>query len=461
LTRHLPVSATPRLAASCLALAAVTAALVPAAQAQSRNPPARSAADTDERLRALEAELAALRAEVAAARNESATRPEGLRGTQPTPSATAPAPARAAGLRVGNTEVRIGGAIKAEALYSRFNDGEVDGSSLGRDFHLPSAIPTNGVTEGTYLDAHVKQTRITLTTSTPVGGDTLGAYFEGDFQSAPGMQGSTRTTNAYNFAVRRAFVTHGGWLVGQDWSTFQNTAMMPETADFIGITEGTVFVRQPLVRYSFDNGLVVALEAPETEVRNLAGVQMAMDDSRLPDLVVRWNADLGEAVSVSVAGLVRELRIVEGLTEVDDLGWGVSLATKVRVGPTDDLRVTVNGGRGIGRYLALNTVDDAAYRVSPLEFQPISVYSGAVSYRHFWTRDLRSTVGGAFLMGDNPIALTGPLVTSQAWSAFGNVFWTPVPTLDLGLEYRRAARELEANGDGTMDRVHIVARRAF
>ena len=61
-------------------------------------------------------------------------------------------------------------------------------------------------------------------------------------------QGNELVSNSYSPRLRRAFVKYGNWLAGQEWSTFQNTSAIPESASFLILSDGMVFIRQPQIR---------------------------------------------------------------------------------------------------------------------------------------------------------------------------------------------------------------------
>jgi hypothetical protein len=62
---------------------------------------------------------------------------------------------------------------------------------------------------------------------------------------------------------------------------------------------------------------------------------------------------------------------------------------------------------------------------------------------------------------DNDGALTPASAndSSSSWSA--NLFFTPTPGLDLGVEYRHAQREIFSGASGEMDRIHFAAKQSF
>src|SRR5690606_40479697 len=56
--------------------------------------------------------------------------------------------------------------------------------------------------------------------------------------------------NTYAITLRQAYVSWNNWLAGQTRSNFQDTAALPEAVDFVGVTDGTTFVRQAQLRYT-------------------------------------------------------------------------------------------------------------------------------------------------------------------------------------------------------------------
>ena len=364
------------------------------------------------------------------------------------------------GFRVGNTTVSYAGYVKLDAISQRTSGGQVDTGSIVRDFLIPGAIPVGGEASGWDTDFSARQSRFIFKTSTDVGAEhTLNSQIELDFMVTPG--GDERISNSYEPRLRQAFITYDNWLFGQTWSTFQNVGALPDSLDFIGTTPGTVFDRQPMIRYT-KGGLMLAVEQPETTVTSPTGSRILAGDDTLPDFVARYNFS-GEWGSLTAAGIVRNLKISDddfGTGDDSALGYGVSLSGKIALGDKDDFRFMGTVGDGLGRYIGLNIVNDAALD-SEGNLDPIFTYSGFAAYRHIWSEKLRSSVAGSYFKADNPVVLTTGAVTDESWNVLANIIYSPSRPIDIGLEYMYARRTLEDGQSGNLQKIQVSTKYSF
>ena len=355
--------------------------------------------------------------------------------------------------------LKIGGYVKADYMYSDFGDGAVAGNSVGRDFYVPSTVPVGGVGEA-YTDFHAQETRIHLTSEHNLeSGDYIKAYVEVDF--LVGDNGDERISNSYQPRMRHAFLQWNNWLFGQTWNTIFNVGALPDLLDFVGPSESTVFGRQVMIRYT--NGpWQISAENPETTITPFGGgARIDADDNKIPDLVARYNFS-GDWGQWSIAGILRELAYEDAAQGIDtsEAGYGLSVAGKFNVGDKDDFRWMVSGGKGLGRYVGLNIVNGAVLDENN-ELETIDTLSAFLAYRHFWTDRFRSSVALGWFSADNPTELTGLNVTKEAQSFHANFIWTPLPKLDLGVEYIFANREIESGADGDLNRLQFSAKYAY
>jgi hypothetical protein len=392
-------------------------------------------------------------------------------GAAPAAVAAAPAPAPAAApAKAGpppiqdssvvpnafaGTKFFLTGFGKLDVLYTDTGDGKMP-AGAGRDFYVPGVTPVGGSDSYQQLQAHIKQTRVMLGTDSSFEGHKLGTRLEFDLYGS--ALGNERSTNTYGLQVRHAFITYDKWLLGQTWSNFQDVASLPESVDFIGNTDGQVFVRQPQLRYT-SGGLSLSLENPETTITPFGGgAQLVSDENRLPDMTAayQWAGSWGH---LRVAALGRELRYDVGTASDDSYALAAQLSGKIMIG-RDDLRFTLIGGDAIGRYTALNFANDAVIDAGG-SLEAISGIAGSIAWRHVFTPQWRTNLTFAYGEYDNDVALTGGSANKSSMSWAANAFYSPVPKLDLGLEFRFAERELENGTDGSMNRVQATAKYSF
>ncbi len=359
------------------------------------------------------------------------------------------------------TNVTFSGYLKADAISSTYSDGTLPSGNLNRDFYIPSLTPVGGEDESSQFDAHIKQTRFRFTTNTDLAnGEKVTGVLEFDFQVT--SNGDDRISNSYSPRIRHAFIKYNNWLIGQTWSTFQDVKGLPETLDFIGATDGTIFARQVMVRYT-NGAFEIALENPETTVTPFGGGgRIVADDNPLPDLIARYSFS-GDWGHLSVAGLIRQLSYEnkQGGANIDstESSYGVSITAKFPVGK-DDIRVMANFGSGLGRYLGLNVVNGAVLDANG-ELNAIDSYGYAIAYRHVWDDQWRSNFTYSAFKADNDLLLTGTGAIKTTYSARANLLYSPSKELTFGAEYAFAKRELESGADGDMNRLQFSAKYAF
>ena len=365
----------------------------------------------------------------------------------------------------------VGGYIKTDMIYSDYSAGSSTGA--GRDFYIPGTVPVGDFEARgeSYVDFQAKESRINFkTTHLLDNGSQLGAFIEMDFLLSG--QGDERVSNSFSPRLRHAFLTYDKWLFGQTWMTFFNVAALPDNLDFVGPAESTIFGRQAMVRYT-SGPWQFALENPETTITPYGGktncdedgnnciTRIVADDNHMPDLVARYNVNRDWG-GFTVAALLRELRYQNRAAGISDStnSYGISLSGVFKVGERDDFRWMLSSGKGMGRYIGLNTANAA---VLDLDGNLETIDSTGVfgSYRHFWSEQWRSNLTLGYLKVDNDTQLTGTGVTKDAGSMHVNLIYSPVPKLDIGLEWIYAQREVENGDDGDLNRLQFSAKYAY
>ncbi len=411
----------------------------------------------EDRLRQMETALETLKAELAAAKAKAA--------------APAPVAAPVEGFKVGNTTVKFGGFVKVVGTFSEFSNGEVAANTTGRDFYLGQSIPTTvGGKKSQVFDTQAKQTRFTASLTSDVAGHVVKGYLEADLQSAPNATAaSERVTNPYNPAIRRAFMQYDSWTFGQDWTTFQYLGSLPETTDFAGVLDGTVFVRQALVRYSkkLNNNatLHLALENPETTSATTGAAFADNDDDKMPDLVGRLHLT-GKMGELSFGALARKLTVATAGVDKNENGFGISIGGKMPIGADkkSNIGFMFTTGEGIGRYVAVGATPDVIIS-STGNLEAVKTTDAFLSAKFVTSPISRIN----FMAGYHSADLPSGVLTSAQQMAFTkkmnsfaiNYFVSPVKNIDLGVEFRHAQREMFGGADGDLNRVEFAAKYSF
>jgi hypothetical protein len=268
--------------------------------------------------------------------------------------------------------------------------------------------------------------------------------------------GNEVITNTYALTLRQAYVSWNNWLAGQTWSNFQDVAALPDTVDFTGPSEGTIFSRQAQLRYT-RGAWSFSAENPQTTITPFGGKGARINSSIdvMPDLTARW-LTRGDWGHFTVAALLRNFRY-DGHNES---GGALSVSGKFNMGANDDLRYMVSGGAGVGRYLGFalgsDTVLDEEGRLHAMDG-----YGGFAAWRHAFSPKLRGNLVYSVAVLDNDTAWTGYEVTDMAQSVRANLIYSPFPKLDLGVELSHAQRRLENGEKGDMNRVHTHVKYNF
>ncbi len=388
------------------------------------------------------------------------------------------------------TSIKLYGYAEVNAIHDFKSDNS------GNDFStfLPYA-PVNGTTSraGQTL-IHARTSRLGIESSTPSPYGPLGVKIEGDFNNEPRLGnaasgGSDKTAltqqalNSYNFRLRQAYGTIGGFLIGQTWSTFMDLDNSPETVDFNGPI-GSTFIRQPVVRYTYSapdiGALTVALENPVSYVMEPDSqyglVVSSKGTAKSPDLVTRWDKayDWG---NVSVRGVTHQIKAVssDGTTNASKRGYGAGATTLIKMrGGQDSLSLAVTYGQGIGRYFnyvegafldttnnrilmerAVGVVAGYQYKVSDtLRYNFVGGWQQ--NYRNAYT-DYAESIGVASGLGN-----AGQYaINKSVYQLHAGAIYTPVKNVDLGAELIYGQRKTLAGEKGDLSRFNLMARYTF
>ncbi|WP_434533859.1 DcaP family trimeric outer membrane transporter [Acinetobacter pragensis] len=357
------------------------------------------------------------------------------------PKAAAPAfKAEGLGLETkAGAEFSLYGNVRADASY------QAEGGSLSRLYNQISTVPLDGNAESSdRLKATLAATRLGLDFKTATQLGDVAGKVEVDFL---GANDSLR--------IRHAYLTFGDWLVGQTWSNFAVPDYMPETIDALGYVGGAV-KRTPQVRYTHKfnsaTNLVFAAEDSKDDSSNM----------RLPALTARLNHKFTDSLAVSARAMGTEKK-----TDADtETAWGVGLGAKLDLTDKTMLKADYYHVKGDSSFVSwtnqgfiTNANKDI---IETNEFDSITV-----GITQQFSPQWRGTLGYGYMKADQNDGYINALAdktkaNKDLWQAWGNVFYSPVKPISLGLEYVYGEREAfgaAPNGStiGEDNRINAVA----
>jgi len=387
-----------------------------------------------------------------------------------------------------NTSLKIGGFAKLAIM-----DDLSATTNVSPDVVAAGNIALRGSTTSSNRgnwNFNPRQSSFFFDARTPTSYGELDTFIQADFfgQNISNSFGSSNTRNA---RLVLAYGTLGPLLGGQTLSLWFDGDALGESVDPT-VTVGTMnglTNRQGTVRYTYvaGGGLSVAASVEQPSVEgfdnSLGAANTAINASatpapgtantfaqKYPDFVAkgRWDQAWGH---VALAGVLRnqEVQSVGVPNYNDSPGWGAYLSGHLNTFGKDTFRAGGMVGQALGHYLSdmgaaagIETNTPVVGANDTRVTKPLSFGVNA-SYTHWWTDQLRSTVIGGYSKVD---VNTSSIITSAAAqnaidkmhiAETVNLIWSPVPQVDLGIEYTHYTRHM-TGPNGTVQSIGQMNR---
>ncbi|SFM71694.1 DcaP family trimeric outer membrane transporter [Marinobacter zhejiangensis] len=356
--------------------------------------------------------------------------------------------ASAIGFEAGDTQVTIKGYGKLDLIYDL--DAKLGNAASNSAVRLDGETGADG-----HFDAHAFQTRIGLQTDTPTEAGNLKTYIEGDFWGNGG--GTLR--------LRHAYGEWNGVLAGQTTTNFTSFLGFTPTVDFTGQVGQPNISRHAQLRYTYQ-GLSVAIEDPSgLGGVTYSGVADVEAKSSLPDLTLRYER-AGERFSYATSVLVRQLEAYNAVSDDEDseLGYGASLAAKLRLTPTISVQGSVVYGEGVGGYLYLGPAAPAYVDPRTGQVDAITAVGGTLGMTvnaGQGSYNLAYGLGQADWDDAYDAGAVGADRDDKYQSFYLNYIWSPVKNVDYGVEVSHHTREVVDGRDGAATRLQMMAKYSF
>ncbi|MCP5381911.1 MAG: porin [Kordiimonadaceae bacterium] len=372
------------------------------------------------------------------------------------------------GVKQANAEgvdVDFGGFVKVNAALATNGVNGIDDASGSYNADLLFASDNKGSRFG----INAKETRLYVSINkndTPFG--PIKTYVEGNFgveSNADGNRVEAYGTSNTRFVLRHAYVEVGNFLIGQTISTFIDPKSFLDILDYGG-NSAVTFARQPMVRFTVSAGefsLRLALENPTS---NLGDYDIT-DDQRMPDYVGRIDFDPSWG-HLSVAGILRELRIDNGQFEAHKMTGGVIITAHKEIIPGRFEIVGQYLRGGIGHYGAFSAFADGIVLddgQGGKYIDPVDIQGATFSTTMHFTEKLRSTVAVSWAESLDPGHNQQTLGTGHAIenvkSLHANIFYDLIKNFMIGFEYKKLIGELTDQTKPNVDRYQLSVLYTF
>lgn len=389
-----------------------------------------------------------------------------------------------------NTSFKIYGYGKVNAYGDLGPQNRTDSISVSS---IPLSSGALGAKTPGDIALNARYSRVDVETRTPIS-ESFGnvrTLFEVDFAGQSDLTSQT-VASSFTTRLRLAFGEFGrtdGWgavVAGQTYSIFNDCTLNPIRSVSDWTMPATSAVRQAVVQYSKTFGsttVSVGLENPYSDITSSTGTSYpdsnggaGLGGSGTPDVTARvvWR---GDGSFFALRGMARNIEINNGAAipsqryTASTLGYGIGATGGLNL--LDNrlaLFATANYGPGIGRYDIISTGFGAVTNfglpgvtAQTAKLNAVTTTAGFVGLQYFILPNLQTNafVAAASLNYPNYVtqfATTSSAVNKSLWATSANLIYSPVPSIDLGVEYQHGSRTLlvtNANGvdGGTADRI--------
>lgn len=381
-----------------------------------------------------------------------------------------------------NTSLKIGGIAKWDAIY----DMSAGISPQASQVAIPFAIPLNGTAghaiHGSLLN-DVRQSNFSFDARTPTSYGELDVFALMDFFGQQTTQNvNLNGVDSWNQRVVYFYGSLGPLMAGQTPSLWFDGQSLPEVVDptpYVGQNDG-LSNRHATIRYTYAGagGLSIAgaVEQPNPSgFDNTTGAtwqDLGLSGGwvQVPDFIGKVELDQAWG-HIAAAVLVRDQIVRASGVRFSKTTWGGHISGHLNTWGKDALRGSFMVGTGLGEYLS-DMGSNAGLQVSSLSVNPGVVaapvsYGVFLGYTHWWTNELRSSL----MAGWSHVDLSTSAISTQSSQnnldkrhigTTLNLIWSPVPQVDLGLEYSWIQRETQSKTTfiddvGALQRIETMA----
>jgi hypothetical protein len=347
-------------------------------------------------------------------------------------------------------KIKLMGSIRVNGFYDFSGMTSTEGF---QPYDIPVGASDIPGLSSIYIGARQSRLGLEGTANTRVG--KIKTYMEVDFASS---------TESF-WRLRHAYAEWNFLKLGYTWSTFMDNASFPQTVEFEG-PNSSLSKRHGLVRYERKiaqrSTLGISLESPKADYYNPS-------DSLINNTSKQRNFDLAGRYKyfnhwghVQVAGILRQIDFFQQGSMEAKYGWGLLLSSTLFIAEKHQVNAQYSLGKGIAYYYVgySSRQLDAVYNPVTEDMVLKGIYGGFINYSFKpSSKWIFSIIGGISQMQVEAFEPGNTFKSSNYYGA--NVFYTPIETINLGLEVTAGTRVNADEQMGRATRISLLARFDF
>jgi len=245
--------------------------------------------------------------------------------------------------------------------------------------------------------------------------------------------------------LRKAYITYGKWLIGQDWSNFSDLEIWPNIFDFAG-ANAIMGIRQMQLRYTTnitkESQLSLSLENPNASSITFPENSLKWKKkSSIPHFTTAYKYGKFRNY-IRIAGILspidyeRKIDAEDFYTSKTILGGGINLTGAVYLTQLNSLKLQTTYGTGMStNNIALNNEGyDAVPCISEKgSLQALPFFSTSIAYEHWWNPKWSSVFFYSYVkIGKDRLVPNGMIKKFQNMSL--NIVYQPFKNIRTGVE---------------------------
>ena len=274
--------------------------------------------------------------------------------------------------------------------------------------------------------------------------------------------------------LRHFYAVYNNWLVGRSWGTLTDGYSVPNSIDFQA-GDAITGARRAQVRYErkLNKTMKWAVAAEMLEFPDIASNGFVEDtipysfngqnSMLLPAFVARITHKTKLGGRMMFGGSIYQLRWdgLESGPNVSALGWGLAFSGRQNFTKKISLQWNLSGGDGWSTNIIAFTGYGQSAIISPQgELEPLFAWSLSGAFIYSFSDVLVMNVMGAWLdLEESPYKD----VNSYKSGATGhvNLIYSPVKSVNVGIEYQIAQRVNIDNKSGIANRIQVMGKYIF